>query len=237
MNLQQIIDSYAPSAETIRLVQDTRITLLVGISGAGKDTIKKKLLEKEDYCDIISHTTRSPRLNSGIPEQDGVDYHFVSTETATTMLAENKFIEAKLVHETIYGTSTQEVRVAHDTDKIAITDLDVQGVEEYKQISRDVVAIFILPPSYSVWRERLMQRYESSDEFDREWPRRRASAIKELEQALSVSYYHFIINDNLENSVRIANEIAHQGDHFYRKDDEARLVARDILEQIINPKA
>ena len=234
MNLQQTVNSYKASPESIALVQDSRVAILVGISGAGKDTIKKRLLENEDYKEIINHTTRAPRINNGTLEQDGVDYHFITNQTALMMLAQQAFIEAKLVHTTIYGTSSLEVRSAHDAHKIAITDIDVQGVDEYKKISRDVVAIFILPPNYDVWRERLRQRYESQEAFDAEWAKRRASAIMELQQALSVPYYHFIINDALEHSVRIADEIAHQGDFFYRKDDEARLVARTILDEIIS---
>ena len=234
MSLEQTVDSYAASAETVALVRDSRIAILVGISGAGKDTIKKKLLENEDYKEIINHTTRAPRLNNGMLEQDGRDYYFITNQTASTMLMQQAFIEAKLVHTTVYGTSSLELRSAHDAHKIAITDIDVQGVDEYKKISRDIVAIFILPPNYTVWRERLRQRYESQKAFDAEWAKRRASAIMELQQALSVPYYHFIINDALERSVRIADEIAHQGDLFYRKDDEARLVARTILDEIVS---
>ena len=232
MDLEQLTKGYEPTPETIELVQKSNITLLVGISGAGKDTIKRQLLEKKDYRDIVSHTTRAPRMNNGVAEIDGEDYHFISNDVAATMIADKAFIEAKFVHGTVYGTSSQEVQLAHDEDKIAVTDIDVQGVDEYKDLSRDVVAIFILPPSYAVWRERLHQRYETTAEFEREWPKRRASAIIELEKALFVSYYHFIINDNLDHSVRIVDEIAHQGDLFNRKDDEARLLARDILEEI-----
>lgn len=232
MDLKQIIDTYTPTVETIELVQNSKITLLVGISGAGKDSVKRQLLKKTDYRDIVSHTTRQPRVNNGVMEQDGSDYHFVTEEIARRMIDERAFIEAKFVHTTVYGTSAKEVQYAHDEHKIAITDIDVQGVDEYKQLSQDVVAIFILPPSYDVWRQRLQQRYESIEAFDTEWPKRRASAIDELEQALAVPYYHFIINDDLDRSVRVADEIAHQGDLFLRKDDEARLVARDILEEI-----
>ena len=233
MTLEQTIAAYEPTLETVKLVQNSNITLLVGISGAGKDTIKKKLLEKDGYSDIISHTTRPPRMNNNILEQDGQEYHFVSVDTAQGMLLQRDFIEAKLVHGTIYGTSTQEVRRAHDQQKIAVTDIDVQGVDEYKQLSQDVIAIFILPPSFEIWRQRLMQRYESAEAFDQEWPKRRTSAVQELQQALSVPYYHFIINDELAHSVQIADEIAHQGDIFNRKDDQARLVARDLLEDIL----
>jgi len=232
MDLEQMTIGYEPTLETTELVQNSKITLLVGISGAGKDTIKHKLLEKDGYRDIVSHTTREPRRNNGVMETDGNDYHFISIETARTMLAQRAFIEAKFVHQTLYGTSSNEVLLAHNAGKIAVTDIDVQGVDEYKELSRDIVAIFILPPSYSIWRERLRKRYETIEEFENEWPKRRESAIMELEKALAVPYYHFIINDDLDRSVRIVDEIAHQGDLFNRKDDEARLVARDILDEI-----
>lgn len=232
MNLEQLTTGYEPTPETVTLVENTHITLLVGISGAGKDTIKRKLLERDGYRDIISHTTRAPRANNAVMETDGLDYHFITNDIAAAMVSNKAFIEAKFVHGTVYGTSVQEVRQAHDENKIAVTDVDVQGVDEYKELSRDVVAIFILPPSYAVWRERLQKRYASVEEFEAEWPKRRASAIMELEKALFVSYYHFIINDDLDRSVRIVDEIAHQGDLFNRKDDEARLLARDILDEI-----
>ena len=233
MDLAQKVQNYIPDTATIELVRSARIALLVGIAGAGKDTIKRELLNNGDFRDIVSHTTRSPRENNGTPEINGKDYHFVDIDAALRLVDEKAFVEVKAVHgDTLYGTSTAEIKAGQDDGKISITDVDVQGVEEYKQLSQNVVALFILPPSYSVWRERLAKRYKTQEELDREWPKRRDSAIKELEFALSVPYYHFIINDDLSRSVRVASEIAHKSDTFGRKDDEARLVARDILEEL-----
>ncbi|HET8883958.1 MAG TPA: hypothetical protein VFM68_00625 [Candidatus Saccharimonadales bacterium] len=230
--IDHLIANYQPSDYAVQLVHETSITLLVGISGAGKDTIKKKLLEKPDFRDIVSHTTRQPRVNNGAPEVPNVDYHFIDDNTAKMMIENREFIEAKFVHGTVYGTSVDELQQSHDQGKIAITDIDVQGVAEYKELTQSVVAIFVLPPSYAIWRKRLAQRYESPEAFEAEWTKRRNSAIKELTDALEVPYYHFIINDNLERAVTVADEIAHHGDTFHRKDDEARLRARDLLEAI-----
>lgn len=233
MDLAQKVQNYAPDSATIELVRSARIALLVGIAGAGKDTIKHELLKDSDFRDIISHTTRSPRENNGTLEVNGKDYHFVNIDTALRLVDEKAFVEVKAVHgDTLYGTSSAEIEAGQEQGKISITDVDVQGVEEYKQLSQSVVALFILPPSYAIWRERLAKRYKTQEEFDREWPKRRDSAIKELEFALSVPYYHFIINDDLSRSVRVASEIAHKPDTFRREDDEARLVARDILEEL-----
>lgn len=230
--IDQLLATYEPSDRATELVQATNITLLVGISGAGKDTIKKELLKKSDFCDIVSHTTRPPRVNNGVMEVPDVDYHFIDAASAKQMIEDKEFIEAKFVHGTVYGTSTAELQKAYDEQKIAITDIDVQGVSEYKELAQSVVAIFVIPPSYSIWRERLAQRYESVEAFEAEWTKRRNSAVSELSHALEVPYYHFIINDELDRAVTVAEEIAHRPDVFYRKDDEARLRARDLLTAI-----
>ena len=232
MNLEQMINDYHAPMEARELIEATRIVLLVGISGAGKDTVKMKLLESGNFMDIISHTTRAPRNNNGHDEQDGIDYHFITEDEAQLMLEKQAFIEAKYVHGTIYGTSIESLKTVHDAGKIAVTDIDVQGVGEYRAVSQEVTALFLVPPDYPKWRERLMARYATRELFEGEWPKRRASAIKELTHALEVPYYHFIINDDLERAVRVIGEIAHRPDTFNRHDDEARLRARDLLDTL-----
>ncbi len=234
MTTEQLVEEYHITDEARAAIEQTKIALLVGISGAGKDTIKKELLQREaGFCDIISHTTRAPRQNAGVLEQDGQDYHFIDETEARRMLEHGEFIEAKYVHGTIYGTSVREVRRAGEQG-VAVTDIDVQGVVEYKEVSQAVIAVFVVPPSYEVWIGRLRQRYASEEEFLDEWPKRRNSAIKELTHALEVPYYHFVINDDLERAVRVVDEIAHRPDSFNRHDDEARLKARDLLDAIKN---
>lgn len=232
-SLGQLILKYHPTDEAADLVKNTKIALLVGITGAGKDTIKKELLKNPDYLDIVSHTTRPPRINNGVKEVKGQDYHFINDRTARKMVQNHEFIEAKFVHGTVYGTSMAELQAVHDQGKIALNDLDVQGVDEFKNLSPGAVAIFILPPSYEVWIERLSERYKTKKAFKQEWDKRRRSAIKELTKALEVPYYHFIINDRLDRAVSVVDEMARNSDDtFYREDDEARLMARDLLETI-----
>jgi len=231
--IESLITNYQPTESTVQLVRDTKIALLAGISGAGKDTIKKQLLKLPEFRDIVSHTTRSPRINNGRAEQDGIDYHFIDQKIAEEMLMSHKFIEAKFVHGTVYGTSSAELKLAHDNNQVAITDVDVQGVAEYEQLAPGCIAIFIVPPDYKTWLERLKKRYVTEEDFQAEWPKRHQSAIKELAHALEVPYYHVIINDDLERAVRVCKEIIERGDLFSRKDDEARLAARNLLNDIM----
>ena len=66
MNVQNSLESYAPSTEEIQVVRATPIVLLVGIMSAGKDTLQRQLLKSDDYHSIITHTTRPPLVNSGV---------------------------------------------------------------------------------------------------------------------------------------------------------------------------
>lgn len=231
--LEALIADYQPTQQTINLVRSTRLALLAGISGAGKDTVKRALLaSNSSFHDIVSHTTRQPRVNNHTLEQDGVDYHFIDAEVAQSMLENSAFVEAKFVHGTIYGTSVAEIRQAHDEDKIAITDIDVQGVSEFKLLAPEAVSVFIVPPSYEEWMRRLQSRYATGAEFMAEWDKRRQSSIRELRHALEVPYYHFIINDDLDRAVRVSEDIIMREDVFYEKDNEARILAHRLLEAI-----
>lgn len=231
MNLQDKISAYTAPQKARDIIESANIALLVGISGAGKDTIKRELLREDMFREIVSHTTRAPRQNEGVLEKDGVDYHFIDETAAEQMVDNGEFVEAKYVHGTVYGTSVAEV-VRASKAGTAITDIDVQGVAEYKAVSDKVVAIFVIPPSYEEWISRLKRRYATNEEFLREWPKRRESAITELRRALELPYYHCVINDDLDRAVAAATDIALRPDTFTRKDDEARLVARDLLRQI-----
>ena len=64
-NLEFLVKNYQTPPEAISLVENSRVLLLAGISGAGKDTTKKYLLKNPEYRDIVSHTTRAPRENNG----------------------------------------------------------------------------------------------------------------------------------------------------------------------------
>lgn len=229
MELKDQIDNYTISNAGIELVRSTKIVLLVGVSGAGKDTIKHRLLETGKYHHIVSHVTRAPRNNSGVMEQDGIDYHFIDQATAKSMLTNHEYIEAKMYSGNVYGTSVAEIQKARDDGHIAITDLDVQGVAEYKAISSTVIAIFILPPSYEEWQRRLHERYGQAGADPADMERRMQAAIAELEEALAKPYYHFVVNENLDEAIKAVNNIAHHNDEFTTIDTSFRVWAEKLL--------
>ena len=233
MNLEQSVASYTPPQSSIEFLKDTTIALLVGISGAGKDTIQSRLLENPDYHSIITHTTRAPRENNGILEQNGREYHFASEAEMALLLENNELIEINKFGQNYYATSLAEFRKAYAENKIALGDIDINGIAAFREVVGDGVrAIFVVPPDYQSWRQRLRARYSSDEDFERELPARSKIALDELEHALSVPYFHIIINDDLERAIGAVDDIAHRPNTFVRQDDEARLAARDLLEDI-----
>lgn len=224
------VANYKPSQEAIAPIRTTPILFVVGITGAGKDTIQHKLVSEHEneYRFIVSHTTRAPRENHGTLEQDGVDYHFVDFTEVDRMLDAGEFVEAKVVHfDNVYGTSIAEIQAAKDENKIAITDIEVKGVKEYVDLGMNVKPVFLLPPSYDVWWERLMARYNGKM-LDQDLHKRMQTALMEIEHAVATDYFYIVINDDLEDTVDLVNRIAH-GEavepHYHK--------AMDIAEQFL----
>lgn len=229
--LTKKLADYKPAESTKKLIKDTPILVLVGPTGAGKDSLKDKLLETGRYHHIISHTTRPPRINHGVIEQDGREYHFIDKATAEKMLDDQAFIEAKVYSGNLYGTSVAEIQVAHDEGRIAMTDIEVQGVAEYKALDSSVMAVFLLPPDFKTWQARLQHRY--GDVVDVADSRlRMQTALDELGQLLNTDHYVAVINDDLDTAFNRIQSITQSQDHTTPDEPAARAVAQQLAADI-----
>lgn len=232
--IEQEIRNYKPSKEAIELVRAVPFLQIIGITGAGKDTVKRELLNTGRYHHIVSHTTRNPRADNGIMEVDGVDYHFIDHATALHMLQVKGFVEAKWVHgSNLYGTSVSEFHMAKDEGKVAITDIDLQGVDEYLKISDKVYPLFLVPPSYEVWLRRLESRYQDDwHNHESDIKKRMLTAEKELERVLSTEQYLPIVNDDLTNTLEWATKIINGAKLPNSERERVAHVMQSILKQI-----
>lgn len=222
------LKNFKTPKSAVKIVQSTNIIFLVGISGSGKNSILKALLKTGKYKFIISHTTRKPRKNKGIQEEDGVDYHFVDSKKIEQMLDNDEFFEAKIYSGNIYGTSVRELLKAHDSDLIAISDIEIQGVEEYMKISKNIKPIFILPPNFKTWQERLHKRYSDSEIDPTDMNRRLVTAKNELKEALTKKYYYFVVNEDLSQTIEEVQNIA-EGEIKQIETEKYKEVANELL--------
>ncbi len=127
-------------------------------SGVGKTTVTKQILKKVKNSKLsISWTTRTPRLN----EKNKKDYIFTDKKKFFRNLKNKKFLEYAKVFNNYYGTPKKEIYENFKKGKIIILDIDWQGSRKVKKIISDnCISIFLLPPSFSVLKKRLINRHK-----------------------------------------------------------------------------
>ena len=229
--LKAKIVAYKASPEALDPIRRAPLLFAVGITGAGKNAILDYLLETypDQYQFIVSHTTRQMR---GYEKRD-VHYHFVDFAAVDRMLDNGEFVEANIVHaDNVYGTSIAEIKQAQDAHKIACDDITIGGVEDYHRLGLNAKAVFLLPPNYETWNERLLARYKESGHIDTaDLKNRYESALTEIRHALDRDYYYIVINEDLVETAELVNEIAHGKDvppHY----PKAVAIAEHLVETI-----
>ncbi|MEO5628071.1 MAG: hypothetical protein ABIQ89_04275 [Candidatus Saccharimonadales bacterium] len=230
---QAILESpkhkYQPSDESQAIVRQTRMALFVGPTNAGRNTIINKLIPKGSYYFVISDTTRPPKLRNGVTEQDGVEYWFRKEKDVLSDLKTGRFVEAAIIHEQqVSGMSVREIAIAQAQNKVAVTDIEIVGVESVRAIKPDVICIFVLPPSFEQWQRRLNKRDDISVT---ELARRMRSSIREFTAALKHPYYWFVMNNDLTEATDYVDQLVKTGKPDPDKQAEGRAIAEDLLRQ------
>lgn len=202
---KRALANYTVSDASKQILASTKLALMVGPSSCGRNTIIQQLVANGGYRFLVSDTTRQKRVNNGVAEQDGVEYWFRTEEQVLADLKAGKYLEAAIIHaQQVSGTSIREIQLAHAQQAIGITDIEIVGVDNIISLKPDAFAIFVLPPSFAEWQQRLDNRGHMTAEEKR---RRMESAVMEFEHALEVEYYHFVINDDLAHATAQVNAI------------------------------
>ena len=131
--------------EPNRIERRGLMLVLSSPSGAGKTTISRLLLERDNEISLsVSVTTRPMRPG----EVEGQDYHFVDLTEFNLMLNRQQLLEHAKVFDHYYGTPRGAVEEALEAGKDVLFDIDWQGEQQLKQSARnDLASVFILPPS------------------------------------------------------------------------------------------
>jgi len=185
------------STVTVETTKPGILFVVSSPSGGGKGTIiQRALAQTANVSYSVSYTTRSPRPG----EADGREYFFIDTPTFQQMIDKQAFLEWAIVHEKLYGTAKDQVARELNAGRDIILEVDVQGAASVRQLIHDSVSVFILPPSFSVLKERLTAR--ATDSVD-ELKLRLGNAAVELRDYLAFDYV--IVNDDAE---RAAHKLA-----------------------------
>jgi guanylate kinase len=139
------------------------LIILSSPSGAGKSTLAKRLRAWDPSIRFsVSATTRPPR--SG--EQEGREYFFRSPAAFDAMVQRGDMLEHAEVFGNRYGSPAAPVRAAMEAGADTLFDIDWQGGQQIRNsaLGKDVVSIFILPPSLRELERRLIDRGQDSAE-------------------------------------------------------------------------
>lgn len=145
----------------------------------------------------VSATSREPRCNNGVMEQNGVEYFFLSPEEFKQKIAAGEFLEHEEVYENIfYGTLSNQVEKQRNEGINVVFDIDVKGgVNIKRQFEGEALSIFIQPPSIEELRRRLEGRGSNTPE---QIAQRLAKA--EYEMTFAPQFDKVVVNDNLETA-------------------------------------
>ncbi len=138
------------------------LIILSSPSGAGKSTLARRLMAWDPTLKFsVSATTRAPRPG----ETDGVEYYFRSRAQFEAMVAAGEMLEHAEVFGNLYGTPKAPVMAAMAEGRDTLFDIDWQGGQQVRRssLAKDVVSVFILPPSIADLETRLRGRAQDSD--------------------------------------------------------------------------
>lgn len=139
------------------------LIILSSPSGAGKSTLAKRLMAWDPSLSFsVSATTRTPRPG----EVDGREYYFKTKEEFAELTVTDQMLEHAEVFGNFYGTPRGPVEAQLASGHDVLLDIDWQGGQQVRRsvLAKDVISIFILPPSIAELEKRLRTRAQDSDE-------------------------------------------------------------------------
>ena len=172
------------------------LVILSGVSGAGKDTIKKELLKRiPNAVTLPSFTSRDMRPG----EVEGDHYHFISKEEFEEKIRKGDFYEYDLHHGNYYGTSRELMNNKIKEGKIIVKDIEVNGTENLLKILGNdtrIVTIFLKVGKEELKR-RLIERGDNIQDIEV-----RLGRLEYVEDKIKL--YDYVIKiDDFEKTVQV----------------------------------
>jgi guanylate kinase len=131
-------------------------------SGAGKTTLSRRLLQTDPAVELsVSVTTRRKREG----EVEGRDYHFIDRARFDGLVRGGELLEWAEVFDHCYGTPRAPVEAALAAGRDVLFDIDWQGTQQLREkVPKDLVSVFVLPPSVPELERRLKARAQDADD-------------------------------------------------------------------------
>lgn len=177
------------------------LLILSSPSGAGKSTLARRLIAWDPTMRFsVSATTRAPRPG----EEDGREYYFRTPAQFEDLVTGGQMLEHATVFDNRYGSPRAPVEAAMADGHDTLFDIDWQGGQQIRAsaLARDVVSVFILPPSIAELDRRLHTRGQDSAAVI-------AGRMAKSEAEISHwgEYDYVIVNDDIDMSFKALTTI------------------------------
>ncbi len=192
----------APARAPVTLARRGVCLVLAAAPGGGKTSVSRALLECEpDLALSVSATTRAPRPG----ESEGVHYFFRTPAQFDAMVEAGELLEHARFLGRAYGTPRAPVQAALALGRDVLFDIEWQGHRQLAAtMPRDVVGVFLLPPSLAELERRLRRRAQDSED---EIARRMAVAREEMRHW--DEFDHVLVNDDFAATVAGVRAVLH----------------------------
>lgn len=171
------------------------LVVISGPSGAGKDSVIKRLRERDpSLYFVVTTTDREARAD----EVHGRDYFFVSETEFTKMIDQDELIEYATVYGQHKGVPKSQVRRALESGRDVVMRLDVQGAARIRALHPKCLLIFLATESLDQLVNRLALRKSEPDESMKI---RVETAYDEMEQVDWFDYCVVNADDRLDECV------------------------------------
>jgi guanylate kinase len=128
---------------------------------------------------------------------EGRDYSFIDRHRFDEMLTQGELLEHATVFGHCYGTPRRPIEALLLAGRDVVGDVDWQGTQQLsKSVSRDLVSVFVLPPSLAALETRLRARAQDSAAVVAS---RMAKSVEEMSHW--PEYDYVIVNRDVEESV------------------------------------
>lgn len=183
----------ASASSSVSIARRGLMLVISSPSGAGKSTIARTLMDRDNQISLsVSVTTRQRRQS----EIEGVHYHFVSQREFERLRDSDSLLEWAEVHGNFYGTPREAVETAMGEGRDMLFDIDWQGAQQLQEkMAADVVSIFILPPTMAELQSRLHRRAEDTEEVIQTRLNNSRAEIQHWRE-----YDYVIVNDDLNSA-------------------------------------
>ena len=186
-------------SDIIKTKRKGNLIVISGPSGAGKGSVISRLKEINSNIWLsISMTSREIRSND-IPD---TTYFFVSKEEFERRIENGVFLEYAMYNNNYYGTPKDKIVEKLNEGYDVILEIEIQGALKVKELVPDAIFIFIMPPSMTELRKRLVGR--GTDTSDKILDRFK-TAYNEINYV--TKYNYVVINDDIDLATSKVNSI------------------------------